>query len=67
MGYWKDIVINILLFAPIGLLPGSWKGILLGFGLSSAIKLTQYFSLLGYCEADNVLNNTIGCCIGYLI
>ena len=67
MGYWKDIVLNILLFIPIGALVGNWKGLLFGFVLSVGIELSQYEWLLGYCEADDVLNNTIGCCVGYSI
>lgn len=66
MGYWKDIVLNILLFFPIGFL-GRKKGVLFGFLLSLVIEITQYVCLLGFCEVDDVLNNTIGCFIGYLI
>lgn len=68
MGYWWDIALNILLFIPLGFLVGkkSWKTVLFGFLLSAFIELTQYFLFLGYCEADDVLNNTIGCGIGTL-
>lgn len=67
MGYWLDIVLNILLFIPLGFLLGekSWKAVLVGFLLSLFIELTQYFLLLGYCEADDVLNNTIGTFVGF--
>lgn len=67
MGYWKDILLNILFFIPIGILTGKRKGLLFGFSLSMVIEIIQYYALLGYCEADDVLNNTIGCIIGYLI
>lgn len=66
MGYWWDIVLNILLFIPLGFLLGGkgWKAVLFGFLISAFIELTQYVFLLGYCEADDVLNNTIGTAIG---
>lgn len=66
MGYWWDIVLNILLFIPLGFLTGrkGWKAILYGFLLSAFIELIQYIAVLGYCEADDVLNNTIGTAVG---
>ena len=69
MGYWWDIVLNILLFIPFGFLLGrkGWKAVFLGFLLSSFIECAQYLFLLGYCEADDLLNNTIGCGLGVLL
>lgn len=69
MGYWWDIALNILLFIPFGFLVGrkGWKAVLFGFLLSALIECAQYIFLLGYCEADDVLNNTIGCGIGILL
>ena len=66
MGYWWDITLNILLFIPLGVLLGDkgWKADFLGFLLSAFIELIQYIAVLGYCEADDVLNNTIGTAIG---
>lgn len=55
MGFCWDIALNILLFIPFGFL------------LSAFIELTQYVFLLRYCEADDVLNNTIGCGVGALL
>ena len=63
-GMWSDIWLNILLFFPLGFLIGGWKGLIFGFILSCGIELTQYFGHLGYCELDDVLNNTIGTSIG---
>ena len=65
--YWEDIVLNILLFIPIGFLIGGWKGLLTGFILSVAIEATQYIKCLGYCEMDDILNNVIGTGIGVII
>lgn len=69
MGYWWDIALNILLFIPFGFLLGDkgWKAVLFGFLLSAFIELIQYIAVLGYCEADDVLNNTIGCGLGVLL
>ena len=67
MGYWWDIVLNILLFIPLGFLLGNkgWKAVLYGVLLSACIELIQYIAVLGYCEADDVLNNTIGTVVGF--
>lgn len=64
MGYWNNIIQNILLFIPLGFLIGGKRGIISGVLLSIGIELTQYIAVLGYCELDDVLNNTIGAVIG---
>ena len=61
---WSDIVLNILLFVPLGLIIGGWKGLLICFALSGMIEAAQYFFQIGFCELDDVLNNTIGAGIG---
>lgn len=63
-GMWSDIRLNILLFIPLGFLIGGWNGLLIGFCLSFGIETVQYFGRLGYCELDDILNNTIGAGIG---
>ena len=67
MGYWNNIIQNILLFIPLGFLIGGKRGIIAGVLLSIGIVLTQYIAVLGYCELDDVLNNTIGAAIGALL
>ena len=67
MGYWNNIIQNILLFIPLGFLIGGKRGIIAGVLLSIGIELTQYIAVLGYCEFDDVLNNTIGAAIGSLL
>lgn len=57
---WSDIGLNILLLIPLGFFIGGWKGIAAGFILSCGIEMTQYIFRLGYCELDDILNNTIG-------
>lgn len=63
-GAWRDIGLNILLFVPLGFLLGDKKGILFGFLLSVTIELVQLIFRLGFCEMDDVLNNTIGTVVG---
>ena len=67
MGYWNNIIQNLLLFIPLGFLIGGKRGIIAGVLLSIGIELTQYIAVLGYCELDDVLNNTIGAAIGSLL
>ena len=67
MGYWNNIIQNILLFIPLGFLIGGKREIIAGLLLSIGIELTQYIAVLGYCELDDVLNNTIGAAIGSLL
>lgn len=66
-GMWSSILLNMLLFVPLGFITESRKGVVLGFLLSAAIEITQYIGVLGYCEVDDVLNNTIGAVVGYLV
>ena len=61
---WLDIGLNILLFIPLGLIIGGWKGLIISFALSCTIEVSQYYFQIGYCELDDVLNNTIGSGIG---
>ncbi len=67
VGYWSDIILNIVLFMPLGFLIGGCKGLIIGFGLSCGIELLQFVGKLGFCEVDDVLNNTIGTGVGVLL
>lgn len=64
MGYWSDIVLNILLFVPLGMLVGGKRAIIIGITLSLYIEFCQYVFVLGYCEIDDILNNTMGTVLG---
>ena len=66
-GYWSDIWQNILLFMPLRFLIGGWKGVVGGFLVSCSIETVQYFTRLGFCEFDDVLNNTIGAGFGAIL
>lgn len=63
-GYWHDIAMNILLFVPFGFLVGGKKGIAFGFLFSLGIETAQYYFRLGFCEMDDILNNTLGALLG---
>lgn len=66
-GMWLDIWFNILLFIPLGFLIGGWRGLIFGLILSCGVETVQYVLRLGFCELDDVLNNTIGSGIGAAI
>lgn len=61
---WGDILKNIALFVPFGFVIGGRKGVLLGFLFSCGIEAAQYVTRLGYCELDDIMNNTIGAAVG---
>ena len=59
---------------PIGFVAGFvfaskrwWKVILFGFGISVSIEAMQFFFKKGFAEFDDVMHNTLGCLLGYLL
>lgn len=70
---FRNIVLNILLFVPLGfLLPiysdklkKSYIVILIGFLFTLGIELIQYVTRIGIFEIDDIFNNTLGVIIGY--
>ena len=68
-----ETALNVLLFVPLGLmLPLLWKrfrdgrlAVLYGFTLSLAVEAAQLFS--GNTDIDDLLTNTLGTFLGYLI
>ena len=65
-----EVLLNIALFVPIGLLLGgigfkTKKILLLGICLSGIIEVSQFAFCKGLCETDDVMHNTLGCVIGY--
>ena len=70
--YLDEILLNIILFFPIGVLTSSiwgsqkwWKIMLFGCTLSLCIESSQLVLHRGLCEIDDVIFNTLGCLIGY--
>lgn len=64
---FRNIVGNIVAFIPIGILVPLLRRdlslgftFLVGFVLSAAIELTQYFTGLGSCDIDDLILNVLG-------
>ena len=69
----EDLLLNIILFMPLGfLLPyiwpklNAWKTILIGLCVSTLIETTQYLAHWGCLDVDDIFNNTLGTCVGYM-
>ena len=70
---WRNIVLNILLFVPLGfLLPFGirsfrrfWVTYLSGLVVTVLIESVQFILRRGVVEADDILNNFLGTMIGY--
>ena len=69
-------VMNAVAFVPVGVLLGiatsRWKSgwlvaMIVGMGISVSIETMQYFMKRGFSEVDDVMHNTLGCLIGFLI
>ena len=73
LGLARQILLNVLVYVPLGLMLPCllrarkhpyWLTALLGLGLSVATEALQYFTRRGYCETDDLINNTCGCLLG---
>jgi glycopeptide antibiotics resistance protein len=63
-------VLNVILFAPLGLLVGWWRwwsALLIAALLSSAIELVQLVALQRVASLGDVAANTLGCALGWLL
>lgn len=64
---------NVLLFLPLGfLLPrvfprlqGIGKTLLCVLAIMTCVEILQLFTLLGYCDIDDLILNTLGAAMGY--
>lgn len=73
--YYDMIVLNIAMEIPFGILfpvlfrkkDSFWKVTAAGFFFSLLIEFTQYFTGRGLFELDDLLNNTLGASLGYII
>lgn len=70
---WRNIILNILMFVPLGILlpyihrffqKAGWT-YLAGLGLTVAIEFVQLILKCGIFEMDDLMNNLIGTMIGY--
>lgn len=70
---WRNLILNILMFVPLGfLLPlgikwfrSFWKTYLAGLLFTLFIELAQLFLQRGVVELDDIFNNFAGAMIGY--
>jgi glycopeptide antibiotics resistance protein len=73
-------IMNVVVFVPVGLLMGfmvngswlkvkrAWLIVLMtGLFISVSIEAMQYFFHKGFSETDDVMHNTLGCMIGYVL
>lgn len=71
----EGYALNVLLFVPFGYLIPSvlnsicrcWKVVLLGFATSLTIETIQLVTCLGWFDASDLLHNTVGTWIGWII
>ena len=62
-----EILLNVLLFIPVGILAGKWKVIPAAACFSLLIEGTQLLTGRGLFEFDDVIHNTLGAVIGVLV
>ena len=62
-----EILLNVILFIPVGLLAPRWKTVGLAAGYSKLIELAQLVSFRGLFEFDDVIHNAFGTAIGVLL
>lgn len=67
-------IMNVLMFVPAGALISIlnkkyviMNTLLLGVAFSCSIEGLQFLFFRGTCEVDDVMNNTMGCLIGYMV
>ena len=69
-GNWNlgwQILANIALFVPLGLLLDKKRYLLIPILISISIELIQLSTLRGFFEFDDILNNTLGAVIGWIV
>ena len=62
-----EILLNVILFIPVGMLAPRWKSVGLAAGYSMLIELAQLISCRGLFEFDDVIHNALGTAIGVLL
>ena len=68
-------IMNVVVFIPVGLILGlllkdkkAWLiSLIIGCGISVTIEALQFFLMRGFSEVDDVMHNTLGCVIGFLM
>jgi len=70
---WRNLILNILMFVPFGILlpllsdkfKRLWKIVCIGFAASVLIESVQFMTGRGQASTDDVITNTLGALIGY--
>ena len=69
-----ESLLNIAMFIPVGFCssvflkrPMLVKIFLLSMALSCSIEVTQYLLKCGFCETNDIMNNSVGGVLGYLL
>ena len=68
-------IMNVVVFIPVGLIlglllkvKGSWLiALMTGLAISVTIEALQFFLMRGFSEVDDVMHNTLGCILGYIL
>ena len=68
-------IMNVIVFIPVGMILGSLlrvKGswlveLLIGCSISITIEALQFWFMKGFSEVDDVMHNTLGCIVGFMI
>lgn len=71
----EQVILNVILFVPFGVSLGliTWKkmrphkAFLLGLALSLVVEISQYITMRGLFEGDDLIHNTLGCVLGYMV
>lgn len=64
---YKQIILNIIMFIPVGLLGANWKTVGFATGFSTLIELAQLISYRGLFEFDDIIHNSLGTAIGVAV
>lgn len=65
-----EVILNMLIFVPVGVYAAAlgWRlGLLLVFLLSFVLELVQYLFRVGAFDVTDIITNTIGGAMGYLL
>ena len=70
----SENIMNVVVFVPIGILMAIafkqmtwWKALLIGCSISITIEALQFCFMKGFSEVDDVMHNTVGCLMGWLM
>ena len=67
-------IMIVAVFIPVGLLLSIafkqvtwWKALLIGCSIPVTIEALQFWFMKGFSEVDDVMHNTVGCILGYMM